>query len=320
MQRRELIVGALLGIGLGRSALAQEWPERPIRVFVSGGPGSPADVAIRSLQDVLARHLGQSIVVENRPGAHGLLGVDAAAKSVPDGYTLGIINFQTAVSPAMIAKMPFDLQRDLIPVVQLTSESPVLLVREALGVKSLAALIALAKKQPGQLTYGSAGAGSPSNLGIELLQRTVGIELRQVPYRTIAAAVVDLAGGTIDIALAGSAAAQQGLKGGRMVALAISAPQRKSTFPGLPTLAEAGFPIDLRGWNGIAAPTGTPAAVLAKLNKAVALALADPVVMGRLEASGSEVSGVAGGAFQSFVQDEMQRWRKVVVDAKITAD
>jgi tripartite-type tricarboxylate transporter receptor subunit TctC len=243
------------------------------------------------------------------------------AKSPADGYTLGLINLQTAVAPALRAKTPFDLQRDLVPVVQLTSESPVLLAREGLGARTLAELVALAKKQPGQLTFGSAGAGTPSHLGMALLQRAAGIEMRHVPYRTVASAVTDLAGGTVDVVLAGSAAAQQGLNGGRMVPLALSAPQRKASFPSVPTLAEAGFPgIDLRGWTGIVVPTGVPAAVTAKLAKAFAAALTQPAVIARIETSGAEVSGVAGAAFQAFVQSEAQRWRKVVVDAKITAD
>lgn len=321
MQRRQLIVGTGLGLGLGPLAFAQEWPERAIRVIVPGGPGSPADVAIRAMQDVLPKHLGQAIVVDNRAGGQGIIGVEAVAKSPADGYTLGLINLQTAVAPALRARTPFDLQRDFVPVLQLTSESTVLLAREGLGVRTLADLVARAKKQPGQLTFGSAGAGTPSHLGIALLERAAGFEMRHVPYRTIASAVTDLAGGTVDVVLAGSAAAQQGLKGGRLVPLAISAPQRKASFPNVPTLAEAGYPgIDLRGWTGIVVPTGVPAAVTAKLARAFAAALTQPTVIARIETSGAEVSGVAGAAFQAFVQSEAQRWRKVVVDAKITAD
>lgn len=321
MQRRQLIVGSTLGLIIGRVALAQDWPDRIIRVIVPGGPGSPADVAIRSMQDVLPRYLGQSIVVDNRAGGQGIIGVDAVAKSAADGYTVGVINLQTAVAPALRAKTPFDLQRDFVPVMQLTSESPVLLAREGLGVKTLADLIALAKRQPGQLTFGSAGAGTPSHLGMELLQRAAGIDVRHVPYRTIVSAVTDLSGGNVDMALAGSAAAQQGLTSGRMVALAISAPKRKPNFPSVPTLGEAGFSgIDLRGWTGIVVPAGVPAAVIAKLSKAFSLALADPKVVARIETTGAEVSLLSGGAFQSFVQEEALRWRKVVIDAKITAD
>jgi tripartite-type tricarboxylate transporter receptor subunit TctC len=321
MQRRQLIVCTTLGLGLGRLARAQDWPVRPIRVIVPGGPGSPADVAIRSMQDVLPRYLGQSIVVDNRAGGQGIIGVDAVAKSAADGYTVGVINLQTAVAPALRAKTPFDLQRDFVHVMQLTSESPVLLAREGLGVRTLAELIALAKKQPGQLTFGSAGAGTPSHLGMELLQRAASIDVRHVPYRTIASAVTDLSGGNVDMALAGSAAAQQGLTSGRMVALAISAPKRKANFPSVPTLSEAGFSsIDLRGWTGIVVPAGVSAAVIAKLGKAFSMALADPKVVARIETSGAEVGHLEGGAFQVFVQEEAQRWRKVVIDAKITAD
>jgi len=322
MQRRQLILSAGLGFGLGmgQSAFAEEWPAHPVRAIVPGGPGSPADVAIRAMQDVLPKYLGQPMVVENRAGGQGIIGVDAVAKASADGYTLGLINLQTAVAPALRAKTPFDLQRDLIPVTQLTSESPVLLAREGLGVRTLADLVALAKKQPGQLTFGSSGSGTPSHLGMALLQRAAGIEMRHVPYRTVASAVTDLAGGTVDVVLAGSAAALQGINGGRVVALAISAPQRKKSFPRVPTLSEAGYPgIDLRGWTGIVVPAGVPPAVTAKLAKAFSAALAQPEVIARIETSGAEVSGVAGAAFQAFVQSEAQRWRKVVMDAGITA-
>lgn len=322
MQRRQLILSAGLGFGLGmdRLAFAEEWPAHPIRVIVPAGPGSPADVAIRAMQDVLPKYLGQPMVVENRAGGQGIIGVDAVAKASADGYTLGLINLQTAAAPALRAKTPFDLQRDLTPVTQLTSESPVLLARAGLGVRSLADLVALAKKQPGQLTFGSSGSGTPSHLGMALLQRAAGIEMRHVPYRTVASAVTDLAGGTVDVVLAGSAAALQSLNGGRVAALAISTPRRKKSFPTVPTLAEAGYPgIDLRGWTGIVVPAGVPAAVTAKLAKAFSAALAQSEVVARIETSGAEVSGVSEAAFQTFVQSEARRWRKVVMDAGITA-
>lgn len=321
MQRRHFIAASALGLASIPSAWASEWPSRPVRVIVPGGPGSPADVAIRALQDVLARQLGQAIVVDNRPGGQGIIGVEALAKAAPDGYTVGLINLQSAVTPALRAKTPFDLQRDFVAVAQLTTESPILLARQGLGVKTLAELVALARRQPGRLTLGSAGAGTPSHLGMALLQRAAGIELRHVPYRTIAAAVTDLTGGTVDVVLSGSAAAQQGLNAGRVVALAIAAPQRKKAFPGLPTLAEAGYPgIDLRGWTGVAAPAGTPAPIVARLERALVAALADPNVVSRIETSGAEPGGAEGAAFGAFVASESQRWRKVVVDEKITQD
>ncbi len=321
MYRRQFLAGSVLTLGLGRPVLAQDWPQRAIRVIVPGGPGSPADAAIRSMQDVLPAHLGQSIVVDNRAGGQGLIGVEAVAKAAADGYTLGLINLQTVVAPALRSRMPFDLQRDLLPVVQLTSESPVLLAREGLGARTLADLVAQARQRPGELIFGSAGAGTPSHLGMALLQRAAGIEMRHVPYRTVASAVTDLSGGVVDVVLAGSAAAQQGLAGGRVVALAISAPRRKASFGGVPTLAEAGFPgIDLRGWTGIVVPRGVPAEVVEKLGRAFSAALADASVGARIETTGAEVSGTSGSAFQAFVQVEAQRWRKVVTDAKITAD
>ena len=325
MQRRHFIAASAsvsaLGLLAASSAHANEWPSRAIRVIVPGGPGSPADVAIRAMQDVLARELGQSVVVDNRAGGQGIIGVEATAKAAPDGYTIGLINLQSAVTPALRVKTPFDLQRDFVPVTQLTTESPILLARKDLGVKTLAELVALAKTRPGELTLGSAGAGTPSHLGMALLQRAAGIELRHIPYRTIASTITDLSGGMVDVVLGGSAAAQQGINGGRLVALAIAAPQRKKAFADLPTLAEAGYPgVDLRGWTGVVAPMGTPPAIVARLGQAFATALADPGVSSRIATSGAEVGGVVGPAFGAFVAAEERRWRKVVVDEKITRD
>lgn len=319
MRRRHLLCSSLAV--LPWPLLASSWPERPIRVIVPGSPGAPSDVAMRALQDALSRRLGQPIVIENKAGGQGLIGVDAVAKSAPDGYTLGIINLQTSAAPAMRTNSPFDLLRDLTPIAQLTTETPLLLVRTSLGIASVKELVARAGATPGTLTYGSAGAGSPSHLGMELLQRDARIRLLHIPYRSIAQVVTDLGGGQVDFALAGSAAASQGLAGGKVRALAISSPRRHPAFPEVPTLAEAGFAgIDLRGWTGVVAPAGTPAPVVARLNRDITAALAEPAVQKRLETAGAQPAAGTREAFATFVRSEVARWKSVVVDARITAD
>lgn len=316
---RRTLLAACAAAALPLHVRAADWPQRPIRFIVPGLPAAPSDVAIRSLEDVLSAKLGQSIVVENKPGGQGVIGVDAVAKAAPDGYTFGLINLQLASAVSLRAKMPFDLLKDLEPVVQLSTESPVLLVKESLPVKSLKELIAYAKARPGELVYGTGGAGSPAHLGMELLQRTVGIRFLHVPYRSIPMAVTDLAGGQLDLALAGSAAAQKGLQTGRVRALAISSPKPSPVFPGVPTLAEAGFAdVDLRGWVGIAAPTGSDAAIIKRLNDEVNRALDDPKVQERFAATGSEPAGGTPAEFKAFVAREVARWGKVIKDAGIT--
>lgn len=320
MNRRKLLQAGLLAVAAS-SALAGPWPDRPIKIIVPGGPASPSDVAVRSIQDQLAQRLGQAIVIENRAGGQGTVGTDALVKSAPDGYTLGVVNLQTAASPALRTKSPFDPVRDLQPVGQLTVESPIIIVRESLGVASLKELIERAKQQPGKLNFGSAGSGSPSHLGMELLSRQAGVRLTHVPYKTAVAAVADVEGGQIDVALIGSAAAQQAMVSGRVRALAVSAPQRVPTLPSVPTMAEAGYgQVRLQGWTGLVAPVGTDPAIVERLNQALASVLSMPVVIGRLAAAGSVPRSSSVVEFKQLIAVEVKRWGQVIAEAKINAE
>lgn len=317
MFRRQFLVVPALAMS-GR-AFASDWPNRPIKIIVPAGPGSPSDVAVRSLQDVLSRRLGQALVIENRAGGLGGIGVDALAKAVPDGYTLGVINLQVAASPALRNKSTFDLLRDLQMIGQMTVESPVMIVRSDLPVRSLKELVTAAKKAPGKLTFGTPGPGSPSHLGMELLSRAAGMRLTHVPYKTAMAAVSDVAGGQIDVALVGSAAAQQGLNGGRVRALAISASARHPSFAVVPTLAEEGFTgIDLQGWTALAAPAGVNAAIVSRIASELSSALADPLVVGRLDAAGAKAQSSTPAGMGQFLTAEIARWSRVIASAEIT--
>ncbi len=318
---RTLLVFAIAASCFASHANAQSWPSRPVKLIVPGGPGTPADVAARAVSDIVAKKLGQSLVVENRPGAQGVLGMQALVKAESDGYTIGLINLQLAAITAIRKNLPFNLASDIVPVTQLTNESPILVVRSDLPVGTLAELIAYAKTKPGALTFGTPGAGSPAHLGMELLSRTAGLQLRHVPYRSIPAALTDLAGGQIDMALAGSAAALTGLASGRIKAIAVSSHKRLEALPQLPTLAEAGLKdLDLRGWTGIVAPAGTPANVVSRLNAEFDAALASPDVVARFKAIGAEGVGGSAADFGALILRESARWKKVVQQAGITAD
>ncbi|GAA0514786.1 tripartite tricarboxylate transporter substrate binding protein [Pigmentiphaga daeguensis] len=302
-------------------AQAQAWPARPIRLIVPGAPGAPADTAARSLADAVAERLGQPVVVENRAGAQGTLGLGALIKAAPDGYTLGMITMQLSAIPALRKQAPFDLGRDLAPVVQMTTESPVFVVRRDLPMRNMKEFVAYAKARPGEITYGTPGPGSPAHLGVELMSRSFGLQLRHVPYKTISVALTDVAGGQIDAALAGSAAALTGLATGRIKALAVASPVRLKALPDVPTLAEAGLPdVDIRGWVGLVAPAGTPPAIVDQLNAAFNQALARPEVKERLASVGAEAAGGTPAEFGAFIAAEAARWRGVIESAHISAD
>lgn len=276
---------------------------------------------MRALADVLGARLGQTCVIENKPGAQGVIGVDATAKAAPDGYTFGLINLQLTGVPAMRNNLPFDLQKDLVPIAQLTFEGPTLTVNASLPPKTLGEFIAYARSRPGKLNYATPGAGSPAHLGIELLMRTTGIQLVHVPYKTVGAAVTDLAAGRVDAALLGSAAVLTVLKTGRVRPLAVSSPRRLAALPEVPTLAEAGFPgLELRGWVGMVAPVGTPADITERMNREINVALKDPKVVERMTAVGSQPVGGTAEAFRRHIASEAERWQRVVSEAHISAD
>ncbi|AZG06617.1 tripartite tricarboxylate transporter substrate binding protein [Pigmentiphaga sp. H8] len=302
-------------------AQAETWPAKPIRLIVPGAPGTPADTAARSLADAAADKLGQPMVVENRAGAQGTLGLGALIKSAPDGYTIGMVTMQLSAIPALRKQAPFDLGRDIAPIVQMTTESPVFVVRRDLPVRTMKEFVAYAKAHPGDLTYGTPGPGSPAHLGVELVGRSFGLQLRHVPYKSISMALTDVAGGQIDAALAGSAAALTGLATGRIKALAVASPVRLKALPDVPTLAEAGLPdVDIRGWVGLVAPAGTPSAIVDQLNAAFNQALARPEVRERLQSVGAEAAGGTPARFGAFIAAEAARWRGVIEAAHISAD
>lgn len=306
---------------LAGTAFAAQWPAQPIRIIVPGGPSAPSDVAARTLADAIGNKLGEVLVVENRPGAQGVIGMNAVAKAPADGYTFGITNLQIALAPALKSNLPFDVVKSFAPVIQLTSESPVLSVNADLPVKTLQELIAYAKERPGKLTYGTGGSGAPAHLGMELLKLKAGIDLVHTPYKSVGLALTDMMGGHIDVVLGGSAAVQAAVATGRARALAVSSPERPAALPDVPTLAEAGFSdVDLRGWVGVVAPAGTDPQIIAKMNAALNAELAEPAVAKRFTELGAVTVGGTPEAFGKYVAEEAERWRQVVQAAGITVE
>lgn len=316
-RRRALMLSAL---GLTSFARATTWPDKPVRLIVPSAPTTPGDVVARALSDLLQARIGQPLVIDNRPGGQGVIGLEAVVRAAPDGYTLGLLNIQQAIVPAMRA-MPFQMTTALQPVVQLTSEATVLVVSQSMPVATGSELLDYLKTQSGKLNYGSSGNGSPSHVGMELLRRSAGFEAVHVPYRSPAAVVTDMAGGQIQLALLNSAAVIQALPTGRVRPLAVSSDQRLARLPQVPTFQEAGLPnVDLRGWVGVVAPNGTDAAIVTRLNAEFNRVLAQPVAVERLRNGGSEPVGGTARNFADHIAAETQRWRQVVTTARIRMD
>jgi len=317
-----LIAGAMLAVHVvAHSHASNAYPTKPIRLIVSGSPGTPPDVVARIIADPLAA-LGQPVVVEDRPGGAGTIGMSAVAKATPDGYTLGIVGLPQMVAPSLVPHIPYDIAKDLVPVSQLTWSAQVLVVRAASPLKTVADFVALAKAKPDQLTYASPGNGTPSHLASELFKRQAGIEVRHVPYKGTPAALAALLGGQLDIAFGGVATAAPLIKSGKLRALGTASVRRLPALPDLPTIAELGFAgYHLNEWYGVVAPAGTPPEVIAKLASELARTLALPEVEARLAHVGLYPAEKLGpDALAALIRAELPRWKQIVREAGVHTD
>jgi tripartite-type tricarboxylate transporter receptor subunit TctC len=280
-----LVAFATLGaIAWNGPAAAQAYPAKPIRLIVPSSPGGVSDILARVTSDHLLRALGQPVIVENRGGAGGNLGVEMVAKSPPDGYALCLINLGTvAINPFLMKDMTYDPLTDLAPVAPVASITQIVAANAALPANDLKDLVALAKKKPGTLNYGSAGIGTTTQLAAELLSQMAGIQLVHVPYRGAAPAVADLAAGQVQLAFVGYASVQSLLPTGRIKVLAVASPKRIAAAPDVASADEAGLPgYEFSTWFGLAAARGTPSDIVHLLNRQVNAMLDDPTVQKRL--------------------------------------
>ncbi len=312
---------ALLSAALAWPAItaAQNYPTRTIRIIVPYSPGGSTDVVFRLLAPRLSEDLGQPVVVENRPGGSSTIGLDAAAKSPPDGHTWGINNITYGANPSLIKKMPFDSEKDLVPVSQVTVVTMVLSVHPSLPTKSVKQLIALAKARPGELNFGSAGNASANHLATAKFMHMSGAKLTHVPYQGGGPAVISLVSGETSILFATIPSAIQHIQSGRLRGLAVSRAQRNPALPDVPTVAEAGVPgYEAIEWNGVMVPAGTPPAVIRRIHQAVTKALAIPAMKDRIVGVGAEVVGSSPEEFTSFIKSEFSAWAKVIKETGIT--
>ena len=310
---------ALLLLGFFSSvSFSQEYPARPVRIIVPSPPGGGTDIVARVLAQHFARSFGQQFFVENKPGAGNMIGIEAVARSAPDGYTLLMTASTLALNSVLFKKVPYDPVRDFAPITLTATAPNVLLVHPAVPAQSLAEFIALAKAKPGALSYGTPGIGTSPHLSMELLKSMAGIDLQHVPYKGTAAAVTDVIGGQIAATFANALTAKPQVDAGRVRALAITGPRRIEALPGVPPVAEAGVPgYEAMQWYGLLAPAGTPAAVVARLNGEALKALRSAEMKERLAADGAEPLGGSPAEFAALIRRELDKWTRVARAAGI---
>lgn len=323
-KRRSLVyLLGLAAMSMPLAASAQEWqPVRPIRLIVPYGPGGSSDVIARALAAELAKEIGQSVIVDNKAGGQGSIAMQEAAHAQPDGYTVVLGHVGTlAVNPAMMPKLPYDVQKDFLPVTLLATVPMVFAVGPKVNATSLPQFVAQAKAAPGKLNYGSAGNGSAGHLAFEMLKLAAGIDVTHVPYKGTGAQMTDLLAGVTDAGSAGLPGFLPHVKSGKLKILAVGSAKRLPAVPDVPTVAELGYPnFESSQWFGLLVPAKTPPAVVARLNKDALKALASPAVQRRLEEDSSTAAGLGPREFASFIASEQKRWGAVVRSAKLSAD
>ena len=314
--RRALVCSALALAGLPLGALAQDYPARAITIVVPFSAGGGVDTMARLLAERLRVSLKQSVVVDNKPGASGMLGAGAVAKAAPDGYTLLLGSAgETAINPLIYKeKMQYVPARDLAPITAVTRVPNVLVTHPAFAAKSVAELVAYARNNPGKLTYATSGVGNPQHLNGELLQMLTGIRMQHVPYKGAANQLVDVAAGNVDITFVSLAGAMPFIKGGRVKALAVTSARRAGFAPEIAAIAEfaPAAAYDLDNWFGLFAPAKTPPAVLAQLQRAIAAAVQQPDVLRRLQELGAEPLGSSAADMDALVRRQMAQFKPVI--------
>ena len=322
MNRRALLSGMTLA-ALARPALAAEWPERPITIvlpFTSGGPSDGfARMLARQLHAVLG---GPGVVVLNRPGAAGNIGMDKVKRAKPDGHTLLLIPAgNLTINPTLMSNFPFNVAKDFVPVTMLAKAPNVLVTSPSSGIKSAKDLVAQAKAKPGALSYASPGVGSGLHLAGELFKQHTGTDLLHVAYKGTGPAMNDVLGGTVPLMFTNLPAALPHLAAGKLVALGVTEAQRTPVAPNIPTLAEQGIQgVNVTSWYGLLAPAGTPAAVVDQLARDAADFLSRPEVKERLKAQGMTQNTMAPAAFAKYIKDETAVWAGVIQSRQIKAE
>ena len=311
----------LFSLLLSGGGFSQTYPAKPIRFIVSFPPGGSSDLVARSIAPRLSERLGQQVLVENRGGAGGNIGVDIVAKAPPDGYTIGLgAAGALSVNASLFASMPFDPQKDLAPVSMLAM-IPFLLIAHPSQPSSLRAVIENAKARPGSIAYAHGGNGSAMHLSGELLKMMAGIDLLAVPYKGSGPVAADVLGGQVPLGIVDVPSAIANVKAGKLKALAVSTRRRIAAAPDVPTFAEAGIPgYESIGWFGAVAPANTPSEIINKLNREIVEALSVPEIRERVLAAGAEPFTSTPQEFAAFIREEARKWAQVIRMAKVKVD
>ena len=315
------VAGLLLAAGTALAA--DDYPSKPIRLIVPFPPGGPTDVMGRVIGKAIGEKLGQTVVIENKPGAGGNLGTDATAKAVPDGYTIALSAVSSlAIAPGLYSKLPYDVQKDFTPIARVGITKGAIVAHPSAPFNDLKGLVAYAKANPGKLSYGSSGIGTANHLAGEMLESVAGIDMMHIPYKGTAPLTQDLLGGQLPLSVESSlTAAGPNVKEGKLKAIAIISATRSPLLPNVPTVAEQGYPgFDVPIWFGLVGPAGLPKDVVAKLNQATVEALKSPEVIERFAQIGAEPAPTTPQGFADYIRAENERWAKVIRDAKITLE
>jgi tripartite-type tricarboxylate transporter receptor subunit TctC len=308
-------------LGAVHQAAAQSYPDRPIRFVVPFPPGGGNDILARAMSPKLGELLGQSVIVDNRPGAGGNIGTETVAKSAPDGYTILIASNQVTINPALYARLPFDIEKDFAPVARVASVPMLLVVHPSVPANNVRELIAQAKSRPGALNHSTPGSGTPQHLAFEVFNKLAGVDVIHVPYKGTGPAIADLIGGQVQAAFATLASVEPHVKAGKLRALAVATPQRSQALPEVPTVAESGVPgYDVELWYSILAPRGTPKTVVTRLAAEFERVLQTPEVRERLSAQGFEPSFAGPDQLAEIMQRELAKWSRTIKETGIKID
>jgi tripartite-type tricarboxylate transporter receptor subunit TctC len=321
MNRRALLL-ATPALALGGAALGQGFPTRPIRILVTIGPGSAADILTRAIADEMSRRLGQSVVAENRPGAGGNIAGEAVRRAEPDGHTLLMATVSThGINPALYARMPFDPVADFAPITRIATSPNVLVVHPDSAYHSVAEIVAAARARPGELTYSSGGSGTSQHLGGAVLEQMTGVRLTHVPFRSAPESVNAVLGQQTTMTFASVPVALGLVRGGRLRPIGLSSLTPMADWPEVKPLAEVGLPgFDVSAWFGLVAPARTPPAIIARLNQVTRESLEVPAVRERLAGQGMQILDGGPAEFGAFIVAEVARWAPIVRASGASAD
>jgi len=304
---------AIVAAAFALPAMAQSWPTKPVRIVVPFGPGGPADVYARIIGQQLTEVFKQQFVIDNKPGAGAVIGTDIVAKAAPDGYTLLMMSNTHTTNETLLANKPYTLMKDLTPVAPVNSSDLVMVVHPSVPAKTLQEFIAVAKKEPGKLSYASSGPGTPYHMAGELFKAMTGTDILHVPHKSSGEARNDVMGGHVQMMFDAVTTMKGSVEAGHVRALGTTGDKRSTILPDVPTVAEAGVPgYEATIWLGIMAPTGTPKEIVDRLNAEIAKAVAKPAIREAWAKQGAVPMSMTPAEFGTFLQKEIEKWRKVV--------